>query len=151
MQRTTMTLVAAIAIVLPGCTSSPRAFTPSLATPPADQVAFEDAYASCQQQLADGKLKESDRLASGGAGAAAGAATAAVGTGTAAAVAGYGGMAVFGATIVALPFVAVAGAWGLAKKKRLKKEKKIQTLVGQCLADGGYTVSDWSRAKKTSR
>jgi hypothetical protein len=57
-------------------------------------------------------------------------------------------MAVAGATVVALPFVAVAGAWGLAKSKKKKKEKAIQTAMTGCLSERGYEVASWDRASK---
>ena len=140
-----------VVLLLQACSSRPREFTASLAAPPADQGQFDAAYAQCHELLVAGKLDASGRLASAGAGAA-GAATVATVGGVAASTAGfYTGAAVAGATIIALPFVAVAGAVGMAKIKRGKKEKAIKAAMGGCLAERGYQVTGWTRAKKATR
>ncbi len=102
--------------------------------------------------MVDGRLNTHGQLASGGAGAAVGATTAAVG-GTAAAVAGgWTGVAVASATVVLLPFAAVAGAWRMAKSKKNKKEKAIQQAMAGCLTGQGYPVVGWEPASgKTSQ
>ena len=141
-RRYMMTAVAAM-LVLQACSSRPRAFNPKLAAAPADQQAFESAHATCRQLLADGKLDSNGRLTSTGAGAAAGATTVAVGGAAAATMGGYGGLALASATVVALPFVVIGGAWGLAKSKKNKKEKRIQQATGGCLAERGFTVAGW--------
>ena len=143
------------AALLSGCSSRPRTFTPMLAAPPAGQPAFEQAsfdaaYATCRQLLVEGKLDQSGRLASAGGGAAAGGTAAALGGATAAAVAGYGGLAVASATIVLLPFAVIGGAIGMAKMKRAKKEKAIRMAMTGCLAERGYRVTDWVKARKPS-
>ena len=154
MRNVTVALLG-VALCLAGCSSRPRQFQPMLAAPPAgqasfDQAAFDRAYATCSELLVAGKLDKNGRLASAGAGAAAAGTTAVVGGATAAAVAGYGGLAVASATIVLLPFALVGGAVGMAKAKRAKKEKAIKTAMTGCLAERGYVVTDWVRAKKTS-
>lgn len=141
-----ITLTAALA--LQACSSRPRQFDPKLAAAPADQAAFEADHATCRQLLADGKLDSSGRLASGGAGAAAGATTAAVGGAAAASAGGYGGLALASATVVALPFVMIGGAWGLAKRAKNKKERKIQEATAGCLTERGYSVVGWTPASK---
>lgn len=143
---TTTALVAAMS--LQACSSRPREFSPALATAPADQDNFEAAFSECRQLMADGKLNQHGHLASGGAGAAAGVTTAAVG-GTAAAVAGgWTGVAVASATVVLLPFAAVAGAWRVAKSKKNKKEKAVQQAMAGCLTERGYPVVGWEPASK---
>ena len=47
-----------------------------------------------------------------------------------------------------MPVVAVLGAWGLAKSKRLRKEKVMKTATAECLQDRGYQVAEWSRDTK---
>jgi hypothetical protein len=98
--------------------------------------------------LAEGKLTSDGRLASGAAGAAAGATTLAVGSAAASGAGLYGGMAVAGATLVALPFVAIGGAYGMAKARQKRKERAIQTAMAGCLAERGFTVSGWQRKGK---
>lgn len=153
MKRTTVVGAACAALMLQACSSRPRAFRPTLAAAPSgqtgfDQVAFDQAYATCAQLLADGKLTNDGRLASAAGGAAAGGAGLAVGGATATAVAGYGGMAVAAATVVLLPFAVVGGAVGMSKMKRARKEKAIKAKMGGCLAERGYSVTEWVRAKK---
>lgn len=150
--RTITAAALGLAVCLSACSSRPREFRPMLAAPPAgqaafDQAAFDRAYADCSQLLVAGKLDASGRLASAGAGAAAGGAAAAVGGATAAAVAGYGGLAVASATIVLLPFAVIGGAVGMAKAKRARKERAIKTAMTGCLAERGYVVTDWVRAR----
>jgi hypothetical protein len=57
-------------------------------------------------------------------------------------------MAVLGATMVALPFAIVGGAWGMSKIKRHNKEKAIRLAMTGCLHDRGYDVANWQRAPK---
>ncbi len=63
----------------------------------------------------------------------------------------YAGAAIASATVVAIPFVALAGAWGMAKAKRAKKEKAIKTAMAGCLRERGYEVANWTRAPKAPR
>jgi hypothetical protein len=140
----------AAALALQACSSRPREFSPHLASVPADHQAFETAHAECRQLLADGKLDSAGRMASGGAGAAAGATTMAVGSAAAASAGGYGGLALASATVVALPFVMIGGAWGLAKSKKNKKERKIQQATAGCLTERGFPVVGWEPTKKKS-
>lgn len=142
-----LTVCALIACLsLEACSSRPRDFNPTLATPTASQADFDAAYATCRELLASGKLSASGRSGSLGAGVGAGAGTAAVG-GTAAAVAGgWGGVALASATVVLLPFAIVGGAWGMARMKRAKKEHAIKTAMEGCLQDRGYKVAGWSKA-----
>jgi hypothetical protein len=144
-----LALCAAMVLTLQACSSRPREFTPVLAATPTDQAKFDADFATCGQLLASGKLNSEGRLASGAAGAAAGATTAVVG-GAAASAAGLygGGMAIASATIVALPFVAIAGAWGMAKRKRGRKERAIQVAMAGCLAEHGHDVTAWRKKGK---
>jgi hypothetical protein len=57
-------------------------------------------------------------------------------------------MAVAGATLVALPFVAIGGAYGLAKAKQKKREQAIQTAMAGCLQQRGFEVAGWQRKGK---
>lgn len=144
-------LVAAVltaALTLQACSSRPREFSPNLASVPADQQAFERAHAECRQLLADGKLDSDGRLASTGAGAAAGATTMAVGGAAAATAGGFGGLALASATIVALPFAMVGGAYWMAKSKRNKKERRIQQATAGCLVERGFPIVGWEPTKK---
>lgn len=143
--RKSVFAVTATALILAGCSSRPREFTPTLAVA-ADQAQFDAAYAQCQQLLVAGKLDSSGRSGSAGAGAAAGAATAAAGGTAAAAAGGYVGLAAASATIVLLPFAILGGAWGMSRMKRAKKEAAIKAAMTGCLAERGYQVAGWTRA-----
>ena len=136
------------ALSLQACSSRPREFSPTLAAAPENQERFQATFSECRQLMVDGKLDARGQLASGGAGAAAGATTMAVG-GTAAAVAGgWTGVAVASATVVLLPFAAVAGAWGMAKKKKNRKERAAQQAMAGCLTERGYPVVGWEPASR---
>lgn len=149
--RSSIALALAAALLLEACSSRPREFTPSLATVPADQAKFEQTIAECHDMLIAGKLDSSGRLASGGAGAATGLAVGAAGSAAATGAGFYGGMAVLSATLVAMPFAIVGGAWGMSKIKRHKKEKAIRLAMTGCLHERGYDVADWQRAPKKKK
>ncbi len=138
----------AAAVVLQGCSSRPREFTPSQAAPAVDQARFDADYAACRQLLVEGKLDGNGRFASAGAGAAAGTATMVGGAAAASSMGLVGGAALASATLVAIPFVAIGGAWAMAKAKRSKKEKAIQQAMAGCLDERGHRIVGWSRAKK---
>ena len=148
--KPTICLVAAC-LTLQACSSRPREFAPMLAAPPASQSEFDTAYATCQRLLVTGKLDSSGRAGSAGAGAAAGAATAVAGGAAATSMVPAVGAALASATIVLLPFVALGGAWGMAKMKRAKKEKAIKTAMAGCLRERGYQVAGWSKGVKKAR
>ena len=131
------------ALALQGCSSRPRDFTPVLAASPADQAAFDVAYAECRRLMAEGKLDSGGRLASAGTGAATGATAMGVGGAAAVAAGGYTGLAVVAATGVLLPFAVIGGAWTMAKAKKTKKEQAIQQAAAGCLTERGYPVVGW--------
>jgi hypothetical protein len=145
MQNKITALALISCLTLQACSSRPRDFRPTLAAS-VNESSFEEAYASCRQLLAEGKLNANGRTGSLAAGAGAGAGTAAVG-GTAAAVAGgWGGVAVASATVVLLPFAIVGGAWGMSRMKRARKERAIKMAMEGCLQERGFHVAGWSRA-----
>lgn len=133
--------------ILQACSSRPREFTPTLASA-VDQTGFQSAYETCKQLYVAGKLDSSGRLASGAVGAAAGGATLAAGAAAASSAGLYAGAAVASATIVLIPFVALGGAWGMAKAKQKRKERAIQTAMNGCLGERGFQVAGWARAPK---
>jgi hypothetical protein len=138
------------ALLLPACSSRPRAFEPSLAALPADQQKFALEYATCERLLVEGTLDSQGRLASA---ATAAGAVATVGTagGVAATSAGlYAGAGIASLTLVALPFVAIGSAWGVAKAKQKRKEAAIKRVMAGCLEDRGYKVVGWTRAARST-
>ena len=137
---------AAAALGLSGCASTPRGFTPVLAVSPADQAAYEAAFAVCSEQVAAGR-RESFREGRGGSalgGAAIGGgaaiitgATAASGAGMLGGVAAGAGLAVGAVIFLPLAF------WGVSRVQRANKEREIQTAMTACLAEEGYAVQEW--------
>ena len=141
----------AATLLLQACSSRPREFNATLAAPPTDNAAFDAALATCKQLFVTGKLDSDGRLASGAAGAAVGGATALAGGAAATSAGMYAGAAVASATIVLIPFVALGGAYGLAKAKQKRKERTIQRAMSGCLMERGYQVAGWTRAPKPAR
>ena len=146
--RSTLLIAAGVCLALEACSSRPREFTPTLGIAPPDQVKFDASLDECKQLYVAGKLDGSGRLASGGAGAAAGGAMAAGGVAAATSAGLYGAAAVMSATLVLMPVAIVGSAIGMAKIKRKRKEKAIQTAMAGCLRDRGYEVASWQRAPK---
>jgi hypothetical protein len=142
---------AAIAIVsLSACSSRPREFAPTLQAAPADTAKYEQDYLTCRTLVAQGKRSEfGSRAVSGGVGVAAG-----VG---AVAMAGGGGASAVGALAAAytaamvLPVVGIAGAWGVAKRNKVKKEREVKAATALCLSEYGYEVEGWKVAKGQKR
>lgn len=135
------------AVVVQGCSSRPREFVPTLAAAP-DQAKFAADYSQCRELMVTGKLDSRGRLASA---ATAGAAAAAAGTAGAVAASSaglYAGAAIASATIVALPIVALGGAFGMAKAKQKSKEAAIRDVMTVCMQQRGYAITSWVRAPK---
>ncbi|MEO5773561.1 MAG: hypothetical protein ABIQ32_05525 [Sphingomicrobium sp.] len=148
--KTNIGAAMAAILLLEACSSRPREFNPTLASAPAESAGFDAAMAECKQLYVNGKLDSNGRLASGAAGAAVGGATAVAGGAAAASAGMYAGAAVASATIILIPFVALGGAWGMARAKRHRKEKAIQTAMNGCLLERGYEVQGWAKAPKHS-
>ena len=138
----------AAGVLVQGCSSRPREFTPSPAAPAADQAKFDADLAECRQLLVAGKLDSHGRLGSAGAGAAAGTATMFGGAAAASSLGVAGGAALASATVIAIPFVAIGGAWAMAKAKRNKKERAIQLAMAGCLTERGHQIVGWERTRK---
>jgi hypothetical protein len=139
-------LCLAITAVLAGCASNPRGFSPVMAQAPGDQAAFEAAFATCSQQVAEGRR---DSFRAGRTGSAAGGAA----IGGVAAVA-YAGSAVSGAGalagVVAGPALVLGAVvfapvaiFGVSRVQRANKEREIRNAMTACLAEDGYHVADW--------
>ena len=44
---------------------------------------------------------------------------------------------------VVLPIAGIAGAWGVSKIKKTKKERAIKGAMAECMSEGGYSVDKW--------
>lgn len=132
-------------VALGGCSSRPRNFAPVPGAAPADSKSYEAHWLECREQIAAAASKGSGRLASAGGGAALGA-----GAGVAASAAASGTYASFGAAaaagamvIAAVPVFGLAGAWGVSKIKKTRKERAIKTATAECMSRNGYSVEKW--------
>lgn len=141
----------AMLLVLQACSSRPREFRPLLAAAPASPAAFDADVSECSALLVAGKLDREGRLGSAGAGAAATGAMAVAGGAAASSAGLYTGAAVASATVVLLPFVAIGGAWGMAKIKRARKEAAIKRAMSGCLVERGHKVIDWAKVDRKKR
>ena len=147
--KTHHALAAALAVVsLTACSSRPRQFAPTLAAAPADQAKFAADYETCRVLVANGQRSGfGTTVASASAGTAAG-----LGVGAVMAGGTYGTYAAAAAaaatTLVLMPIAGVIGAWGVAKRSKLKKEKDVKAATQLCLTESGYTVSGWKHDKK---
>lgn len=147
-------IVLIVATSLAACSAKPRQFVPTLASAPADQLSYDADYQNCAKMVAGGKRSGfKDSLASAGTGVAAGMGAGALGT---AALAGTyasyaGAAAAASAIIVAIPVVGIAAAWGVSKRKKLKREAELKQATATCLHEHGYRVADWKVTKKKAR
>lgn len=136
----TLTFIVMAAALTAGCSSKPRAFAPQLTAAPADELAYQQSLARCQESAGQaGGKPVGSKIASG-------AGTAAIGGATASGATWGGAAAVGAASIVALPVVGLV--WGLSRGERSKKERRIQTATAQCLQEDGYSVAGWTKVKK---
>jgi uncharacterized protein YcfJ len=136
---------------LSACSSRPRQFAPTLAAAPADQTQFATDYENCRVLVANGQRSGfGSTMASAGVGTAAG-----VGVGVAMAGGTYSTVAAATAaaatTVILMPIAGVIGAWGMAKRSKLKKEKEVKAATQLCLTENGYTVAAWKHDKKQKR
>lgn len=143
--RTASVLVASAAM-LAGCASNPRAYSPVMASPPADGAAFEAAFHQCSADVAAGQRANFTEgrtssavggAAIGGVAAVATGASAASGAGMLAGAAGAAGLAV-GAVIFA-----PLAVWGVSRARRAHNERVVRDAMSLCLAEHGYEVQDW--------
>ena len=146
------TLITILAVsLLTACSSRPREFAPTLAAAPADAAKYDADYQNCRVLVANGQRSGfGSGVASAGVGTAAG-----VGVGAAMAGGTYGSVAAASAaaaaTLVLMPVVGVVGAWGIAKRNKLKKEREIKAATSLCLSENGYSVASWKADKSQPR
>ena len=71
MRRNLVVVTAFAGLLVQGCSSRPREFTPTPGIATAEAAGFDQAYATCTQLMVAGKLNRDGRSGSLGAGAAA--------------------------------------------------------------------------------
>ncbi len=148
--RHALVLLAA-AVSLSACSSRPREFAPTLAAAPTDASKFDRDYMTCRTQVAQGQRSGfGARAASGGVGVAAGVVGAATLSGGAGGTV-VGAMATAATAAVLMPVIGIAGAWGIAKRNKVKKEREIKAATALCLSEYGYDVEAWKVDKDQER
>lgn len=147
--RTAACIVAATALCLQGCASTPRAFEPRIAPPPADVAVYEAAFAQCSADVASGRRSSfrDGRATSGFGGAAIGGVAGVAAAGSAASGGGMlAGVAAGAGLMAGLIIVTPLAIYGLSRSERARKEREIQEAMTACLAEEGYVVTGWVRA-----
>lgn len=138
-------IAAASALVLTACSSRPRTFAPQLASAPAAAGEYDQTLETCRTLVAQGHRSDfKSRLASAGTGVAAG-------VGIPLGIAALGEAATYAvasSAVAFVPLVGVGAAWGMAKRKKNKKEREIKQATALCLSEHGYAVTGWKVAKK---
>jgi hypothetical protein len=144
--KTATCILAAMALVLQGCASTPRAFEPRIATTPADMAAYEAAFAQCSSEVAAGRRSSfrSGRTGSAVGGAAVAGTVGVVTAGSAASGAGMMAGAAAGAgLLIGFAIAAPFAFYGLSRVQRARKEAEIKEAMTLCLAEEGYVVTEW--------
>ena len=151
--RKTTCIAVAIALCLPGCASTPRAFEPRIASTPTDVAAYEAAFAQCSNEVAAGRRSSfrEGRTGSAVGGVALGATAGAVAAGSAASGAGMlGGVAAGAGLLTGFVLIAPFAIYGLSRVQRANKEREIQGAMTACLGEEGYVVTEWVRPEAGS-
>jgi len=145
-------VIATMAVTaLSACSSRPREFAPRLQAVPVDVAKYEQDYLNCRTLVAQGKRSGfGARVVSGGVGVAAGVGAAIAAAGGASSTM-VGAMAAATTAAVLMPVVGIAGAWGIAKRNKLKKEREIKAATSLCLSEYGYKVEGWDVDKRQKR
>lgn len=135
-----------VSLALTACAGGPRQFTPVLAQPAADEVAFAAALDRCKTRV---DAARRGATVAGGAAAAVGSASTtyvvggvafaggASATGTLAGAAAAAGPAM----VIALP----VSFYFFSRADRSRKERMIQQAMTGCMAEQGYRIVDWRR------
>jgi uncharacterized membrane protein YfcA len=148
MDRRNIVTAALVIVALAACSSRPREFEPTLQAAPADAAQYERDYETCRTLVAQGQRSGfGAQLASAGTGVAAG-------VGIPVGIAALGEAATYAVAstaVVFMPLVGVGAAWGMAKRKKNKKEREIKQATALCLSEHGYTVGSWDVAKKRKK
>ena len=145
-------------MVLSGCSTRPREFSPTLAPPTSTAAAAQETFNKCRT-LALGGVRSgfAGRVASGAGGAA-------VGIGVSAAVApavfgavtpGFLGTNAFAAGVSAgaasLLVVGPLVGFGISRAIRSGREKKLKAAMATCMTEFGYEVDGWNKSKRPKK
>lgn len=147
---TSTAVLLAVALSANACSTKPRSFSATVTPVEARQIAAQpeaDVFATCNMLVRKGhKGNFAAAAASSGAaglamfgGAAAVAASGTVGIGVTT------GGAVLSA---AVPVVGLLAGFGVNRMIRSGRERKYKRVMGDCMQELGYEVTDWTRAPK---
>ena len=145
-------------MVLSGCSTRPREFSPTLAVPTATAATAQETFNKCRT-LALGGVRSgfAGRVASGVGGAAVGFG---VGTAVAPVVASAVAPGFLGTNAVAAGVTAgtatllVIGplvGFGISRVIRSGREKKLKAAMASCMTEFGYDVDGWSKSKRPKK
>jgi hypothetical protein len=138
--------------MLAGCSTTPRAYAPVNTIAPADQAAFAAAFERCSADVQTGRTSNfregRGRSVAGGAaiGAAAGVGAAAAvvpGTGM------LGGVAAGAGLATGFILVAPIAIIGMTAAKRARNERVVREAMTACLAEDGFTGTEWRLASRS--
>ena len=143
----TFCLIAALAAS--ACSTTPRRFSATVIPVPAPESGSAqsetDAFATCDTLVRTGHRGNFAAAAASGAGGALGGFGGAVLSTSIT----YGSLSAAGATaMAAIPVLGVAGAIGVNRLIRGKRERSYKKHMDSCLAEFGFSVVDWTRMKK---
>lgn len=145
MNRNRKIIIPVIAeMLITGCSTRARNFSPTLVAPASDEVAFQHTIETCRmlaRQGVKGGFKDAALLTGASAagavgGAAAITASGAVGIGMSGAAAG--------AATAGLLAIPLGIGFGVSRLIRSGKERRLKRAMGDCLVENGYSVANWS-------
>lgn len=146
-RKITMPVIAAI--LISGCSTRARDFSPTLTAPAADEVAFGQMKATCSilaRQGVKSGFKDAALLTGAGAAGALGGAAAATATGAV----GFGmSGAAAGAATAGLLAIPLGIGFGVSRLIRSGKERRLKRAMSDCLVENGYSVASWSVERKS--
>lgn len=147
-------LMACIAVCASGCSTRPREFRPTLASPTTDQSKFDETLLQCQVMVRRGvKGNFATTAAQLGAGSAGGIAASALAASafSGATTSGFVNGAAITAGGSALLVVGPLAGFGVSRLIRTSREKKYKAALGTCLSEFGYSAQGWDKQKKLSK
>lgn len=151
--RFVIVMITAAALVS-GCSTRPREFRPTLASPAADEGKYAETLLQCQVMVRQGvKGNFATTLAQLGVGSAGGMAAglAVASAFTGATSTGFVNSAAIGAGSSALVVAGPLVGFGVSRLIRTSREKKYKGALGTCLTEFGYTATSWEKQHKLSK
>lgn len=143
----------AAALLSSACSTKPRQFSASVrqADPARSTIGSEVSdFATCDRLVRGGRSSGFAAAAATGVAGGAAALGGAVAIGTSGWVGGSISSA-GAAAAAAMPVFGIAAAFGVNRMIRSGKERKYRRLMGDCLNEFGYEVTDWTKAPRKQK